>query len=254
MLSQILCGLVIGFALLLPGFSTGTLLVVLGFYDALIEDLARLRLKKYLPLAAAVFVGTLLSVFIIDFLFRRYYSEISALAFGLLLASVPLVLNLKKGKKIKAPYLLLGLSGFALTWFVLCGPKNFALSLSGPGHLAYFVGGALTGATILLPGFSAGAMLVVLSLYETMLHALTTLKWLPLSFFTLGFAAGLFGAARLLQKLYRRYAYASSLFLAGLVLGSTRAFWPAALSLSFIFWALMGAIPVLLLAYKKQRA
>lgn len=252
MLIAILQGFLIGLTLLLPGLSTGTIIVILGFYETLLIDLSALRFKKYLPQALGALAGVLLSIWAMDYLFTRYHALISAVIFGMLLASVPLVLNFKESLKISWPASLAGVSGFALTWFVLAGSANAVGLVNFKGYFLYLFGGALCGATVLLPGLSAGAMLVILNLYAPMLRALIEFQWPNLILFALGLILSLFSVARAILKLYRRHTLTFSFLLAGLILGSLKSFLPAQFSFSFFAWALLGAAPVLYSGFKTK--
>jgi putative membrane protein len=251
MLTNLVQGLFIGVALVLPGLSAGTVILILGFYIRFLEDLASLRLKQYLPLFAGAFAGVLIAVYTISYLLERYNSIIMALIVGMLLASIPSVINYSRGSGLKPVPLLFAAAGFVVTWYLVCDPSQTFTVLPPGGHFHFFIGGVLASATMLLPGVSGSAVLVIMNLYDDVIIAVSTWQWVNLAFLAAGFVVGLFALARLLSALYRRYQTEISFLLAGLILGSTRALLPASISLQFIIAAAAGAALVLYLTRKR---
>jgi putative membrane protein len=90
-----------------------------------------------------------------------------------------------------------------------------------------------------------------MNLYDDAIFAITNWQWAKLVILAAGFTLGLFGLARLLSALYRRYQTAISFLLAGLILGSTRALLPTHLSITLIIAAACGALVVLLITRKR---
>lgn len=255
MFQKILQGVFIGVALVLPGLSAGTVMLILGFYRKLIDDLSSFRLRPYLPMLPGVLAGVLAAVYSIRYLLDNYTAIIMGLLLGLLLASIPAVLNYRRGKlKFKLWPLLLAAAGFYLTWFIICDPTQTFTVFPPGGPLHFFIGGTLSSATMLLPGVSGSAILIIINLYDDVIYAVTHWQWLKLSYLTAGFVVGLFGLARLLSALYRRYQAAISFLLAGLILGSTRVLLPEKISLTFVLAALAGAALVLYLTRWRHKS
>jgi len=277
LLTKVLKGTFIGTALILPGLSAGTVILILGFYREFLEDLSSLRFKPYLPMLAGAVVGVLLGVSVISYLLTAHNQAIMAFLLGMLLASVPTVLNCRqkasladiplaagkeanpersgseevtgqpKGRvtleKIAWP-VTLGIAGFLITWFIICEPTRTLTVFPQGGLLHFFIGGTLASATMLLPGVSGSSILIILNLYDNVIFAITTWQWLKLLSMGAGFIIGLLGLARLLSALYRRYQTAISFLLAGLILGSTRILLPDQFTPGFFVFALLGALTV----------
>ena len=277
MLIKVLKGTFIGTALILPGLSAGTVILILGFYREFLEDLSSLRFKPYLPMLAGAVVGVLLGVSVISYLLTAHNQAIMAFLLGMLLASVPTVLNYRqkarfadipletgdtgnpensgsdqltgrpksqsKLKKMSWPAIL-GIAGFLITWFIICEPTRTLTVFPQGGLLHFFIGGTLASATMLLPGVSGSSILIILNLYDNVIFAITSWQWLKLLSMGAGFIIGLLGLARLLSALYRRYQTAISFLLAGLILGSTRILLPDQFTPGFFIFALLGALTV----------
>ncbi len=256
MLIKLLQGAFIGVAMILPGLSAGTVILILGFYRRFLNDLAGLRFKPYLPIAAGAVLGGLVGIYGIGFLLEHHGLIISGFLLGMLLASIPAVFGYNRSDTIPAqvknnPFaLIFGIVGFIITWFYICEPARTFTVLPPGGYLHFFIGGTLSSATMLLPGVSGGAVLIILDLYEDAIQAVTTWQWFKLAFFSAGFIVGLLTLSRLLSALYRRYQAAVSFLLAGLILGSTRVLLPDRLSFTFLVFAAAGALAVYTLTRK----
>jgi len=285
LLIKVLKGTFIGTALILPGLSAGTVILILGFYREFLEDLSSLRFKPYLPMLAGAVVGVLLGVSVISYLLTAHNQAIMAFLLGMLLASVPTVLNYRqkarfadipletgdtgnpensgsdqltgrpksqsKLKKMSWPAIL-GIAGFLITWFIICEPTRTLTVFPQGGLLHFFIGGTLASATMLLPGVSGSSILIILNLYDNVIFAITSWQWLKLLSMGAGFIIGLLGLARLLSALYRRYQTAISFLLAGLILGSTRILLPDQFTPGFFIFALLGALTVYYITTKSS--
>jgi putative membrane protein len=245
-------GAFIGVALILPGLSAGTVILILGFYRSFIDDLSALRIRPYLPMLFGAALGVLAAVYVISYLLMHYNTAVMAFLFGMLLASVPAVVEYRRGERIRPWPLLLGIAGFLVTWFIVCEPSNTFTVLPPGGSFHFFLGGALASATMLLPGVSGSSVLIIMNLYDDVIHAITEWEWLKLAFLAGGFVVGLFGLARLLSALYRRFQVSVSFLLAGLILGSTRILLPVQLSLTFFLAAIAGALLVLFIIRRRK--
>jgi len=242
---KLLQGAFIGVAMILPGLSAGTVILILGFYRRFLEDLAVMRIKPYLLMIIGAVAGGLTGVFVISYLLEHYSLLIMAFLMGMLLASVKTVINYRARPFLKPWPLILGLAGFLVTWFFICEPTRTFTALPPGGSVHFFIGGALASATMILPGVSGSSILIILNLYDKMIFAVSNWQWLSLAFFGAGFALGLLGLARLLSVLYRRYHAAISFLLAGLIIGSTRALLPEQFNIAFFIAAGFGAFLVL---------
>ncbi len=256
MLTKLLQGAFIGVAIILPGLSAGTVILILGFYRRLLDDLAGLRFKPYLSVAAGAALGALVGVFGIGYLLEHHGLIISGFLLGMLLASIPAVFGYNQSGPVPAQIknnpsaLIFGIVGFVITWFYLCEPTRTFTILPPGGYLHFFIGGTLSSATMLLPGISGGAVLIILDLYEDAIQAVTTWQWPKLAFLSAGFITGLLVLSRLLSALYRRYRAVVTFLLVGLILGSTRVLLPDRLSLIFLTFAAAGALAVYALTRK----
>lgn len=245
MILEILQGAFIGVAIVLPGLSAGTVILILGFYRRFLEDIASLNFMPYLPLLIGVAGGGIAGVYTISFLLEHFSVVIMSFLLGMLLASVPMVISSRNSAALRPGPFILALLGFFVTWFYICEPARTFTVLPQGGFFHFFIGGTVASSTMLLPGVSGSAVLIILNLYEDVIFAFSNWEWIKLAFFGGGFALGLLVLARLLSALYRRYQAEVSFLLAGMIVGSTRALLPEQFSFTFLLFAILGAATIL---------
>lgn len=255
MLLDILKGMAIGIAFVLPGISAGTVILILGFYTRFIEDLSTFRLRPYLPHLCGGAGAALAGVKIISYLMTHCRDILLAFLLGMLLASLRVILY-QDGKLIRFQPggALLGIAGFLVSWFIFSRPAPGWTALPAAAPLHFFAGGAAAGATMILPGVSGSSALVIMNLYDDVISAVNHWEWLKLVIFSAGALLGIFVLARLLSALYRRYHDTVSLVLTGLVLGSVRSLLPDAFSPGACAAAFAGAAIVLALTAPRRPA
>jgi putative membrane protein len=223
-----------------PGVSGGTMALILGIYEELIQaikafdsDLLRLVLKGHfkkalkatpyefiLPLG----IGILTAIFTlakgISWLLETHPVSIWSFFFGLVLASAIVV-----GKRIPKWNLFTSISLLISTIgaYLLVG----LVPVDTPETLPFiFLCGAIAICAMILPGISGSFILVLLGKYHFILDAVGRLDLLVLSVFTVGTATGIILFVRLLNWLLQRYYIFTMAALTGLMLGSLRKIWP----------------------------
>ena len=135
--------------------------------------------------------------------------------------------------------------------WVLAMEPPAGLSFENPQSLiTLFLAGAVSSGTMLIPGISGSAVLLMLGLYEDVLHILRFVKLIPLIIFSIGCIGGVLGLARVLLLLCSRYQTFFSFFTAGLILGSGRALLPPEINFTIVLFAICGAALVSLWGVK----
>lgn len=222
-------GVVLGFVLVLPGMSGGTVFVIFGIYEDLVHDLVRLRFRPYLPLIGGVLVGIFISGSLFSLFFQTYRNETAIFLLGCLLASIRAVLkccpDLTRGR------VAFFLAGAAMGFMLGADPIGGVQSVEEVGTTYLFIGGALASATMVLPGLPGSSVLIAMGIYDTVLFYLSDLVWSRLLIFGAGSLVGMVLLVNVLEKFYERYRGLISYFFAGLILGSSRALIPNDFSL-----------------------
>ena len=240
-LSLLLKGFVIGSANVVPGVSGGTMALILGIYEKLIDSLHQLSERSlyqklfrgkvsqaltqvHAPFLALVIVGALIALIslarVVEQLLSSYPTFVYSFFFGLILASIWFVLTMIDVRK---PRVILGFLLGSVFAFLLVGLSP----TTAPTAIWFiFLSGALAFCTLILPGISGSFVLLLLGNYSFMLNAVNERDLFTLIVFGLGGLVGLLGFAKLLNWLFKHYYNMSIAILAGFMLGSLRRIWP----------------------------
>lgn len=209
----ILNGAIVGAGMSIPGFSGGTLAMMLGIYDRLLYSVSNLRedIRKHgsflLLSGSGGCVGLLLSALLVSRLLASPAGLPLRFAFvGAAAGCVPPMLHEAKALPLTLKKLLLILCGGGAALLVSLLPSGLLTSGEGiAGTLLQMLGGALVSAALVLPGISASQMLYVLGLYEPALAHVASGELLPLLPLAVGAVVGLFLTAKALSALLQRF-------------------------------------------------
>ncbi len=247
-----------GAAEVVPGVSGGTIAFVSGFYERLVNGIARLTpfsllelpkigsvawWKKYdlgflLVLFGCMLVTVLILARGVSYLLEEHPVGIWAFFFGLVLSSIFVV-----GRRLMP---LSMDSGLALVIGVALGMAVIRVipveaEVSG---LALFAGGCIAVCAWILPGLSGSFLLLVLGLYPTVITAIKNFELLTLGYVGLGCVVGLMCFSRILTVLLARFYDITVALLVGFMLGSMTKIWPWKHTTSYQLKADGGQIPI----------
>ena len=225
---DVLRGMVIGLANVIPGVSGGTMMVSMGIYDKLIYSINNLfkKFKECFKILLPYLVGMLLAIvlgsFALKAAFRDYPLPTNALFIGLILGSLPYIIRETKGEKIGWQ----GVLAFILLFALVVGLKLaeadnvVKVSLNVGTVLLMLLLGAICSAAMVIPGVSGSMILKTLGYYEPvvteaipgLIKGITSGNWtaalqnagilLP---FAIGIVAGIFGIAKLIEVLMKKW-------------------------------------------------
>ena len=266
---DVLRGMVIGLANVIPGVSGGTMMVSMGIYDKLIysinnifkkfKECFRILLPYLVGMAAAILIGS----FGLKAAFKNFPLPTNALFIGLILGSLPFILKEMKGEEIGWQGILIFILFFALVVGLKAIEKeNIAtLTLSVGSVLLMVVLGAICSAAMVIPGVSGSMILKTLGYYEpvvteaipALVKGVTGGDWnavlhnagilLP---FLIGIVAGIFGIAKLIEILMKKWKGRTYCAILGMVIAS-----PVAILMDksiyegFNVWICVGSVAAL---------
>ena len=240
---EVLRGMVIGLANIIPGVSGGTMMVSMGIYDTLIHCITHLfkEFKKsvmtLLPYAIGMAVAIGALSFALKWAFANYALPTNTLFIGLILGGLPAILRQVKGKKKGPVGAVLFLAFFALIILMQLfqSENSVTIQLSVVEVLKLFVLGAVASATMIIPGVSGSMILKILGYYEPVVTVsipglLTGLRygdWAAVAAnlgilvpFGLGVIVGIFAIAKLIEVLLARWEGQTYCAILGLVAAS----------------------------------
>lgn len=244
MIKNILKGIVIGLANVIPGVSGGTMMVSMGIYDKLIHCITHLfsELKKSIQFLLPIFIGIGIAVVVvpfgIEFLFAQYPFQTNLLFIGLIVGGLPAVWKKVKGTSVKIGHIIACLAFFALVaGLALVGETegNAAdLSFSLVSVIKLFGIGVIASATMVIPGVSGSMVLLLLGYYHPVLETITNFIKAVLAFdmngilagigillpFGIGVVAGIFVIAKIIEIIFEKFPLYAYWAIIGLIVSS----------------------------------
>jgi len=222
-------GLAIGIANIIPGVSGGTMAVVLGIYDRLIEAIGGVitdNSKRFSHILYLIFVAIGAGIGLKGLAPVISYSldnhlELTMLFFmGLITGSLPAVIGLSGVKKLSLlDMAALGL-GVALVLILGASPESkehIKASADNIGLVSLFISGILAGGAMIVPGVSGSLVLVLIGAYPVMLYAVEKLDLKLLFVLAAGGGLGVLIFSILIRFLLKHAANATHAFIFGLV-------------------------------------
>ncbi|MFO7613240.1 MAG: DUF368 domain-containing protein [Bacteroidales bacterium] len=237
----VLKGIAMGTANVIPGVSGGTIALITGVFERLINSLKSFnlralrlllqgRIREFLQYTdfwflTLVMAGVLIAVVtlarLFDFLFTHYPVYIWAYFFGLVLASVYFV-----GKTVERWSIPVMIS------FVIGAAIAMAVSFLNPaagndGILYVMLCGAVAVCSMILPGLSGSFVLFIMGNYKLVaIDAINDRDLRILIPFFIGAGIGLLAFSHLLSWILRKFRDETIATLTGFILGSVSILWP----------------------------
>ncbi len=229
-----------GAANVIPGVSGGTMALILGIYEELINAIRSINLKFVRlitilnikealstvswPFLLPVGLGVLLATFslaeALSWLLDRYPVIVWSFFFGLIVSSVITVSRVIKQWRISTIVAIVVGTIIAYGFFgvIPVSTPNAPWFIFGSGFIAI--------CAMILPGISGAYVLVLLGKYHYILEALNNKDFFTLFIIGAGSLVGLISFAQILGWLLKRYHDLIMAILIGLMCGSLRKIWP----------------------------
>lgn len=244
MVKDILKGMVIGMANIIPGVSGGTMMVSMGIYDKLIHCITHLfsEFKKSMKFLIPIVIGMGAALvglsFVIEFLFVRFPLQTNLLFVGLIVGGLPAIGKKVKGHSVKIGHIIACLLFFALVvGLAAMGEKEGTqanLSFNLVNVVKLFGVGVVASATMVIPGVSGSMMLLLMGYYNPIIAAITDFIKALVSFdingimtgfgilipFGLGVVAGIFAIAKLIEIIFTKFPLYAYWAIIGLIIAS----------------------------------
>lgn len=244
MIKQILQGMVVGIANIIPGVSGGTMMVAMGLYDKLIHAITHLKseFKESLKLLLPIFAGAGIAIVALSRLFEfllEIYPIPTNFAFcGLIAGSLPFIFKKVKGHKVTVgkiiPFLIF--FGVVIVMALLgeTGGNSADVSFGLVNVIKLFGVGVIAAATMVVPGVSGSMMLMLLGYYDTILKTINDFVDALVKFdmgglttgvgvlapFGIGVVIGIFLIAKLIEFIFSKAEIHAYYGIIGLILAS----------------------------------
>lgn len=250
-------GILMAIGELFPGVGMQTVAIIAGLYDDMItflyegteflktlsffivgkakkEDIGTafkaINWKFGIPIGIGLVITIVALSHTVSTVFETYPTQVAAIAFGIVLASVAIPYKEMDTKTWKEG--LLFIASFAAFYglFTLHATEM----MQEPSIWLFLGGGLLASFAAFFPGISISFALLIMGLYKPLLSSVDALSsgnatlyaFSTLLLFFIGLAAGMLICVRLLALFINKYKSLFLAFIVGLILASLRAIWP----------------------------
>ena len=185
---NIIKGIMIGIANIIPGVSGGTMAVSLGIYDRLIGSISGLfrEFKKsilfLIPIIIGAGIGIVGFTYAIEYLLDKH-TFVTCMAFvGLILGGLPAIFSSMRAKVSSGGVGVFGILAFVIAFAISGGmpllkESKDALTVIAvtPGNMVIlFILGIVASATMVIPGVSGSMMLMIFGYYYAIINTIKT--------------------------------------------------------------------------------
>lgn len=232
-INQLIKGIIVGIAKIIPGFSGAVLMISFNLYDKALDAVTNFfeQPKKNFIFLANLGLGIVLGIVlfsnIIHYFITRYYLYTISLFLGLIIGGIPVIA--KKVPKEKKYYLVIFISfTFVFSLSFLGTNQDYVLKNTYVDLIIFFIAGFLEAVGTVLPGISSTALLMLMGVYNHYLVILSgalnisylfdTLRFvIP---FSLGMLIGIIGISILVNYLFKAYCNQTFSLILGISLSS----------------------------------
>ncbi|PKP35101.1 MAG: DUF368 domain-containing protein [Bacteroidetes bacterium HGW-Bacteroidetes-17] len=234
-------GIGMGVANVIPGVSGGTIALITGIFERLVNSIKSFDLKavklffgfkfklfadytdfKFLiSILLGIFVAIISLARLFDYLFIHYPVYIWSFFFGLVLASVYFV-----GKTVEKWNLSVILT-FLLGTAIAVAVSIMNPSAENDNFFFLILCGVVAICSMILPGLSGSFVLVLMGNYKlVMIDAVNNLDLVILAPVALGAVVGIIAFSHLLSWVFKSYRNETISLLTGFIIGSISILWP----------------------------
>ena len=231
-------GMLMGVADLVPGISGGTIALITGIYEDLIEALSNINLnifdgdlannlkKKKIDFLLILICGILFSIIsfskFLNYLLVNFNAELRSFFLGMVLFSIILLYrSIEKIRLINAPHLILLILSIIISFLIFNSP-SFDPTIT---NLYIFLCGIICSLAMILPGISGAYILIILGTYEFLINKISDFSTeigsiASIAVFGLGFSLGVIIFSRVIKYLLKSFKEQTFIILIGLIIGS----------------------------------
>lgn len=269
-----LIGLAIGISNVIPGFSGGTMAVVLNIYDKFVDAIT-LNIKKLIanrkfvvPLLLGMLCGVLFFSEVVKYLFSHFPWQTDYVFTGIIFGSIPMLYmyiikpNKPEEKKRVIPSVsaivsvviglavMLGFTYLQKKLGIEAGVVKELPKLTLVLGLRLFIAGLLGAIAMIIPGISGSFIMLILGIYPIVIAGVASIV-IPKTFLAslvillpngVGVLIGLVCGAKLVSFLIKRFPRETYGVIFGLVLGSIPIMFPGFEVLDSFVHILVGVL------------
>lgn len=247
---NVIKGMLMGIANIIPGVSGGTMAVSLGVFDQMISAISNFfsdlkkSLKILIPILLGMAIGIIGFTYVIEYLLKNQTLPTCLTFIGLILGGLPILISNfqtsmhKEGKGLSVVniFLFIAFFAFVIILSVLNASEETLTTFTiDPITLVkmFFVG-VIAAATMVIPGVSGSLILMILGYYYGILATIREFidalkafntsilfeKTIILAPFGIGVLLGIFLISKLIEYLFNRHSVSTYCAILGLIIAS----------------------------------
>lgn len=238
-LIDILKGALVGIANIIPGVSGGTMAVITGIYEKLIDIIGNIfshlkswtklkeDLKFIIPIGIGALVGIVAFSKVLKWLLENYEMPTLYCFLGLIIGSLPLIFKNANEKGFQKKYII----PFIITLAFMILLNILAMNVNEGNAIIEFgrtpidmiklLGyGFIAAGTMIIPGISGSMVLMILGIYESILTAVSNLDIIVLIPFVIGVGIGIIIVSKIIDILMDKFYGYTYYAILGFIIGS----------------------------------
>lgn len=229
-------GLIIGIGQIIPGVSGGMLAITLGLYEKGINAISNFfsdikeNTKFLIPLGLGIFTSILYMSKVIKYFLATFYLPTMLLFIGLIIGGIPPLIDKVKVDTNKKNIIVLVIV-FIIVTFLSLFKSNNNISLNTISTFEYitlFIVGVIYAATMVVPGVSGTAIMMLIGYYGVIIDIISNLTNLNYTIsninialpILIGFIFGIIVVSKLMNYLLKKHEIKTYFGIIGLVLSS----------------------------------
>ena len=232
-------GVGVGIANIIPGVSGGTIAVITGLYDELVDAFGnfftsdggwRRNLLFLAPVIVGILAGNIFFARVIGWLLERAPGATTWGFIGLILGSIPYLVRRAGMQSLRWYHPLLFLAGLAVVLWMGLTPRPAAsppiTELTALSALWVFSAAFIASIAMIIPGVSGSFLLLLIGMYSTLQNSFSTLNVPVILVFVGGTLVGVVMVSKGIAALLRTFHGSTYVAIIGLVVGSGIALYP----------------------------
>ena len=218
----IIKGFFIGIANIIPGVSGGTIALIVGIYEKLINTISHFtkNIKENILFILPLGIGMVLSILvlsgIIDSSYKNYPLATTFFFIGLVLGGIPFAYKKIKDKKNISNWFIFLITFSLVITMSYIGTKDMfnVVSLDNLGLIDYLkllLVGIIASGTMIIPGISGSLVLMLIGYYYPIIELIKQLtkfnfsNIIPLIVFGIGLIIGFVLFVKLIELLFKKF-------------------------------------------------
>ena len=235
-LKNIFKGVILGVSNIIPGVSAGTMAVILGIYNKIIDSVSGVlrNFKENFRFLFFIGIGILGGIIffrnILEEFLKKYPWQMNYLFMGLIAGSIGILFKTAISYNPKKSYYIC----FVITLLILVIMRfisppidsKIIVSLNFKNIIFLMLSGFVASSAMILPGVSGSFVLVLFGMYNSIISAISNFNIIVLIPFGIGVILGLIIMIKIIGYLLKNFKAQTYMGIVGLVVGSIFSIFP----------------------------